>query len=139
MKFQFLPHYYKYVGLILYLLYAVLSLQDDFMAGLHGLPHDPYAMSFGLESMLNKKLFDVVGLVGILIYALSKDKVFDEYMIKMRLESMYIVFFGTMLFILLRIIVNNDWKMSAGYLFEAQIIGFLLLNKVRKYFIIDSE
>lgn len=138
MKFQFLPHYFKYIGLILYIIYFGTSCLDDIIAGFNMEPYDPDRMSFGLEQYLNKKFIDFIGFAGILIYALAKDKVFDEYMIKLRLESMYLIFFGTMLYILFRILFYSDWQMSAGYLFEVQIIAFLLLNKVRKYFIIGS-
>ncbi len=72
MKFQFLPHYVKYIGLMMYIVYLGTSCIDDFIAGFNMEPYDPDRMSFGLEEYLNKKLFDFIGFAGILLYALSK-------------------------------------------------------------------
>ncbi|WKV10951.1 hypothetical protein [Marivirga harenae] len=122
----------------MFIVYFGTGAVDGFIDGLKGSPYNPDGMAFGLESYLNKKVFDIIGFTGVLIYALAKDKVFDEYMIKLRLESMYIVFFGTLIYILLRIFLSSDWQMSASFLFEAQVLVFLLVNKVRKYIIINS-
>ena len=132
MTFQLLPHLFKKIGLILFLLAGLPAWSVAFMKGFAaGSGFETSNLDF-LPSLLTSHSFTIISYAGLLMYALSKDKVFDELMIKLRLESLYLVFFGTLVFIFIRILIGGDWEMSASYLFEAQVIFYLVINKIRK-------
>ena len=133
MKHQFLPHYFKYIGLTLYLIVGFLPSTQAFINGFYGRPEE--TQTLGIPLIFFSHIFEILKLSGILLYALAKDKVFDEFMVKIRLESMYIVFFITLVFIFIRFIIDQNWHMSASYLLEAQVVLFLVLNKIRKQLI----
>ena len=134
MKYQFLPHYFKFIGLGLFVSTGLLQWANAFINGFNGTPEG--TMNLEVHRIFFSSTFYILGYVGMILYALSKDKVFDELMIKIRHESMYMVFFGSLIFILIGLIINIDWKMSASYIIEAQMICFLIINKVRKYLIL---
>lgn len=138
MRFQFLPYYFKYIGLVLIIIYLCTEFANGFYAGFTGakFPQEidlDHSIDRLIEypSFISAKVFIIIGYFGFLIYALSKDKVFDEYMIQRRLESIYITFFGSLIFILVRTIFDVNWYIQATYLFESQMILFLVVNKIR--------
>lgn len=130
MKYQFLPHYFKYIGLTLFLLTGLLPNIESFADGFNGYPHG--TRSLGIPEIFHSQAFHLITYLAILIYALAKDKVFDEFMVQIRLGSMYIVFFLTLIFIVFGLLINDEWKISPSYIFEGQIILFLVINKIRK-------
>lgn len=130
-RFQFLPHYFKYIGLSLFIGYFIIEFYAGFTAGYSGRPPGSTDIDF-LPSFLSQEIIEIIAYSGLLLYAFARDKVFDEFIYKIRLESVYMIFFGSLFFILGRKIIQDDWDMSASYLFEAQIIFYLLINKIRK-------
>ncbi len=136
MKFQFLPHYFKYIGLILYFSFGLGSGLQAFINGFYGLPED--IKTLGIHPIFFSEKFDLIQYFGIFIYAFSKDKIIDEFMIYRRLESMYITFLASLVFIFLRLLFNIDWQIDASYFFETQILLFLIINKCRKHFSLSS-
>ena len=83
-----------------------------------------------LPKLISQEVLEIIAYSGLLLYAFARDKVFDEFIYKIRLETVYLIFFGSLFFILGRKIIQGDWEMSASYLFEAQIILYLLINKI---------
>jgi hypothetical protein len=130
-RFQFLPHYFKYIGLTLFIGYFIIEFYAGFTAGYSGKPYRSASIEF-LPKLLSQEIIEIIAYSGLLLYAFSKDKIFDEFIYKIRLESVCMIFFGSLFFILGRKIIQGDWEMSASYLFEAQIILYLLINKIRK-------
>lgn len=142
MKYQLLPHYFKFIGLALYLIAmlpdGIPSFIQGFNSGLEGYEGPTMyvlddRMLFGIfipKSLI--VLFNTISIIGIIIYALSKDKVFDEFMQKLRFESIQIVFFLSVLVILLMYIINPDIRFDAYNLLQIQLIAFLIIHKFRK-------
>ena len=102
MKIQILPNWFKKVGLILFIVGSIIGAGDDFAGGFR----DGYnAARFGDSNDININLdqgriitaffggekiihiFYVLSFIGLLIYMLSKEKVEDDYINKLRLES----------------------------------------------------
>jgi len=130
-RFQFLPHYFKYIGLPLFIGYFIIEFYAGFTAGYSGRPNGSTNIDF-LPKLISQEVLEIIAYSGLLLYAFARDKVFDEFIYKIRLETVYLIFFGSLFFILGRKIIQGDWEMSASYLFEAQIILYLLINKIRK-------
>ena len=53
-------------------------------------------------------------------------------MIKLRLESIYIIFFGSILFFFGRALFNAEASIAASSLIEFQVVCFIILNAIRK-------
>ena len=90
MKMQILPNWCKKLGVIMFIIFSFLGGADDFMDGLNGVPYKSddgfklFSMFFGA---MWYHFFEIIGILGILIYMLSKEKVEDDYINKLRLES----------------------------------------------------
>ncbi|ADR23737.1 hypothetical protein MATR_24070 [Marivirga tractuosa] len=130
-RFQFLPYYFKYIGLTFFIGYFIMEFYAGFTDGYSGKPPGSTDIDF-LPNFISQEVLEIIAYCGLLMYAFARDKIFDEFIYKIRLESVYLVFFGSLIFILGRKVIQGDWEMSASYLFEAQILLYLLINKIRK-------
>jgi|AntRauTorckE6833_2_1112554.scaffolds.fasta_scaffold126343_1 hypothetical protein len=131
-RFQFLPHFFKYFGLAFFLTYFLFEFYAGFTAGYSGVEGREFYYSKLLPDFISLEFVEIIAYSGLLLYAFARDKVFDEFIYKIRLESIYLVFFGSLLFILIRKVIEGDWEMSASYFFEVQIVIYLVINKFRK-------
>jgi hypothetical protein len=134
MNSQFLPHYFKYIAIVIFILgapYYINSSIQGWVAGTNSTGGSS-EITFIFPSLWSIQIHHVITLLSYLIYALSKDRVMDEYFIKIRMESISLIFFGSLTFILTRVIIRSDWEMSAMYFFEAQIVFYFVYNKLRK-------
>ena len=144
MKFQFLPHYVKYIGLTLWIITGLPGALEASLNGLidgwngnHSLGPDTHTL--GLPAIFHSSTFEILSCCALLLYALAKDKIFDEFMLKLRLESVYLMFFGTLAYILVSVMVGENWEMNAIYLFTAQMVFFLLVHKARKMLLRSAQ
>jgi len=146
MKFQLLPYYFKRIGLVIFILGCFPSFVSDFVDGWNdaGDPSEKLIdlpkVYFGFhpsETFFN--VTEILGLVGLLIYALSKDKIFDEFLLKLRLESVQITFFISLLVVMLAVVFQMKWKIDASYLLYFQMIGFLVIYNIKKRLVITVE
>ena len=88
MKIQILPNWFKKVGLIMFIVGSIIGGGDDFYDGLTGAAYSSEAGKFSMflgENLIH--IFYVLSFIGLLIYMLSKEKVEDDYINKLRLES----------------------------------------------------
>ena len=101
MKTQILPNWFKKVGLILFIVGSIIGAGDDFADGFRegyktarfgdsndiniNLDQGRITAFFGGEKLIH--IFYVLSFIGLLIYMLSKEKVEDDYINKLRLES----------------------------------------------------
>jgi hypothetical protein len=91
MKTQILPNWCKKIGLILFIIGSIISGGDDFIDGYM----TSYTKTFHQGSDIFKSyfganiihFFSVLSIVALLIYMLAKEKVEDDYINKLRLES----------------------------------------------------
>ncbi len=127
MKFQFLPHYFKYIGLALFALFTIPYFLYDFYLGFTGQPMQTEGPIF-----LPSEIASPLGHLGLLIYILAKDRIFDEYMIKLRMESAFITVVVTLLLINFLQILKGSWVVNASYFFELQVFSFLIIHAIRK-------
>lgn len=67
-----------------------------------------------------------------IIMILSKDRVFDEYMFKLRLESAFIVIIGMAVLLILLQIFNRDFTLTASYFFEVQAFAYFIVLTIKK-------
>ena len=133
MKIQLLPNYFKWIGLVLFIGGGI----PDFLRGWA----DGYNNSTGEEIMANplpiseqvQYITSILSLVGIIIYALSKEKIEDEFIKVLRWESLSTAFLITTGIVLVNVILKgrND-VIDADFLLEIQLILFLLIFYFKK-------
>lgn len=95
MNVQILPNWCKKAGLVIFIVFSILGGWQDFMVGFYdgvrGLPYNPGSDNdLLLSNNLTKStlhFFTVVSMIGMLIYMFSKEKVEDDYIHRLRLES----------------------------------------------------
>jgi hypothetical protein len=149
MKFAFLPHYFKKIGLIgFFACFAVIvvstviafigSYQEiiaahnndaNFSVG-YELGHE-IGEKFVMNNYWITKLGSVLLLLSIACYMLAKEKIDDEYIDAMRWESLrlsIIISIG----ITILLIVCTTFQMSAKILLFIQFITYLIIFKTKK-------
>jgi len=95
MKLQILPNWFKKVGLILFIVGSIIGGGDDFADGFStALPRDS-KINFHENGIITAfvggenttHIFYALSFIGMLIYMLAKEKVEDDFINKLRLES----------------------------------------------------
>lgn len=105
MNFQVLPNWCKKLGVLLFVVFSFLEGRDDFIRGFnegreswHCKNNSSCNSSFSLrengifsfEDFFGEKtimLFGAISFIGMIIYMLSKEKIEDDYIKILRLES----------------------------------------------------
>ena len=148
MKFAFLPHYFKKVGLIGFFAFfaviivstimAVINSYQEIMAAHSGGDFvDSYELGreIGEQFIMNNywlpKLCSVLLLLSMACYMLAKEKIDDEYMNTMRWESLrlsIIISIG----ITILLIICTPFQMTAKILLFIQFITYLIIFKSKK-------
>ena len=139
MTFQVLPNYFKKIGITIFVLAAFPSFRKGYIDGYNAAKGVSSPESFQEFTFLGLQITEqyysmlaVIGLLGLLLYVLSKDKVTDEFMRKMRLESIRATFFISVIIIFLTIVINPDASINGQLVLEGQMLLFLIINKVKK-------
>ena len=140
MTFRLLPNYCKKIGLGLFLLTVWPNFISGFIEGYNqsansGEMSQPAEQTFLGITVFSEgffELFSILSVVGLIIYALSKDKVFDEFLMKLRMEAMHLTFFLSVVLVLALLLFDLKSSISALYLIELQVLIFLIANKVKK-------
>ncbi len=146
MNFQILPHRGKKLGVIMFIVFTFLEGHDDFIRGfMHGASGKPFSLSengifsfetyFGHQSML---IFGLLSMLGMLVYMFSKEKIEDDYIQKIRLESFQLsfIFVTGIAFILYLFGINSKVDMATVISF---LLGVYLIVFAVKKRIIDVE
>jgi hypothetical protein len=146
MSFQFLPNYFKKIGLLIFVVAGIPSMKKGFVDGWNasdGIPAPETFEAFTLVGMTITEPFynilSVIGVVGLFIYLFSKEKLMDEFLTKLRLEAVQLTFIITALFMFFMMIFNSGFKVSALGLIEYQVVLFLIINKAKKLWSLPGE
>lgn len=95
MKIQILPNWFKKVGLLLFIVFSFLGSGDAHLEGYNNgyyynkdipenIKTDLFSSYFG-ETLMHS--FNIIAIIGMIIYIISKEKIEDDYINKLRLES----------------------------------------------------
>ncbi len=124
MKIKMLPNWCKKLGFSIFLLGFIISGYKGFMEGLsNGLNGEKYDNFEKLLSDPVLHLFDIVAIAGMLIYVFSQEKIEDDYINKLRLESYQLTALIGLGITVLLYILSKDIKLTLDYF----IILFLWL------------
>lgn len=137
MSFQVLPNWCKKLGVIVFVVFSFLEGRDAFFEGFLGIPektlHSQGVFSFraffGENLML---VFSTISLLGIIVYMFSKEKVEDDFINKLRLESYQLTALLIIIVSLIFYIGNFGKTVELGTFISLFLFIYLLIFAFKK-------
>jgi hypothetical protein len=152
MKLQILPNWCKKLGLAMFIIFSCIAAGDDFLEGFEvgynstRLPteinvensnYTPPAKSeisifknyFGAKTL---RYLDALSIFGILMYMLSKEKVEDDYINQLRLESYQLTAIVGILISILLYAFSENIKLSLDYFITLFMYFYLITFFIKK-------
>lgn len=146
MNFQFLPNYFKKIGLFIFIAAGIPSMKRGFLDGWNAAQGITTSESFQAFTIFGQtitepiyNIFAIVGVSGLLMYIFAQDKAMDEFIMRLRLEAVHLTFILSALFIFAVLIFEVRWTVSAMGVIEYQVILFLIINKIKKLSALPKE
>lgn len=128
MTIHILPYIFKRIGLFLF----ILCILGQFLMGVFD-PHQSDDLS-GFPTYWGTTL-EIISLIGIILYLISKEKVEDELVQKIRLEAMSASFLITVGVLLLLYLINytqGGIEANTVGMFYLQLFLFLIIYRYKK-------
>lgn len=135
MKLQILPNWCKKLGLALFFIGSIIGGGDDMSDGWNGLPYKSPDGSTYFANLVGANwlhIFEIVGILGMLIYMLSKEKIEDDYIKKLRYES---YLFSSIIWLVIAVIIyafNEHFKLAIDYFIFLFIWTYLIIFFIKK-------
>ncbi|CDF77761.1 conserved hypothetical membrane protein [Formosa agariphila KMM 3901] len=150
MNIQILPNWYKKIGILIFITFAILAGSDDFRAGWNSVEYtSPYKSPlnnhedttqgetkpethhfyFGKETT---HLFSILSIAGLFIYMLSKEKIEDDYINKLRADSFQL---SILIFLLVSLGIyafQGNLNMPLDYFLFLYMMLFLIIFSIKK-------
>jgi hypothetical protein len=141
MKSRFLfPHKWRMAGLLLLLLATLIIAYNSYTAGHFNPSTDPSEAFFGTH--LSEKMGTIVDdveylsvIIGLLLVGFSKEKIEDEQIAQLRLDSLqWSVYFNYSLLIICIILINGlDFLSVMAYNIMSQLLFFIIRFRWKLY------
>lgn len=134
MNIQILPYNFNRIGLFLFLLGVIGEISVGTYEGLTH-PFDSNENGQNLTPDMVSYITEAISLIGIILYLISKEKVEDELVQKIRLEAMSISFLISVGVLLLLYVINytsGGIAINTSYMFYLQLFLFLLIYRYKK-------
>ncbi|MFB9052100.1 hypothetical protein ACFFVB_03310 [Formosa undariae] len=155
MNIQILPNWCKKLGIIIFIAFALPSAMDGVMDGINDgarVYSSPKAqVEVSLDNQLEKiqpnlkthkisnyfgselmHLFNILSIIGLIIYMISKEKIEDDYINKLRADSFQISILIFLLFSLTIYSFKGNLNMPLDYFLCFYIILFLFIFSIKK-------
>jgi len=135
MKIQLLPNYFKWIGLLMFFVGAIPSSIEGWNDGYNdgacnGCDDIRIPFPFSEQAYI---ILDFMALLGMIVYALSKEKIEDEFIKILRWESVTTTFIISVLFILGKTMLHGkDSTPLASTLLEYQMLIYLIIFFFKK-------
>ncbi len=116
MKTQILPNWCKKLGLIIFIISLPIGFGQDFFNGLNGLPYKTEGIITAfVGGKFTTHFFNILAIIGMLIYMLSKEKIEDDYINILRLESFQLTAIVGLFVSILLFSFSKDVKLTLDY------------------------
>jgi len=135
MSIQVLPHWFKKVGLSVFLIFSLPTAIDGFIDGLSGLPEGDENMPHVISSYFGDTLmhlFNVFTIVGMIIYMLSREKIEDDYINTLRLESFQLTSLLTLTSAIILYVFSANLKLSLDVFIGLFLWVYLITFAIKK-------
>ena len=144
MKVKMLPNWCKKLGLILFLLgfltsFTLESSRESFVSGYYSANPQENEIE-KIEPIFIEKWFgdlgvhisEVILILGLLIYMISKEKIEDDYINKLRLESYQLTSISSLLISIVLYIFLSNLKLSLDYFITLFLMFYLIIFALKK-------
>ncbi|MDY0780556.1 hypothetical protein [Tenacibaculum sp. IB213877] len=135
MNFQILPNWCKKLGVILFLIGAIGSFYEGFSEGIHSSRND-------VESIVHPNhsnciynyihFFSLLEVLGMMIYIMSKEKVEDDYINVLRLESYQLTFFINIVIALFLFVFKKEMNVEFDFYLSSFLLIYLITFAIKK-------
>jgi len=132
MNFQIFPNKYKKLGLTLFIITSLLGAGDSFMDGLKGVPEGTHHYFKDLYSEPLYHVLYILPTIALLIYMLSKEKIEDDYIKLLRLNSYQITVIIFLSIAFLFYIIRPETSFSLDWFLSLFMIVFLVVFYSKK-------
>ena len=126
---KLLPRYFKWIGISLIIIGFIFGI-DDFLLGFTGAAYGTEPLKKILPEFYSR-ISDYFLLVGLLVVILSKSKTEDEYVLKLRYESAFIVLIATIIVFIVVYGFNPGFKIRPGIFILIQMLAYLIVRSVK--------
>jgi len=135
MKIQLLPNYFKWIGLLMFIICGVPDFIEGWNRGYsdgacNGCDDHNIVSPFSEQTAF---ILSIISLLGMIVYSLSKEKIEDEFIKILRWESITMTFILSVIFILIQTILygreNTPFAIS---LLEYQMLVYLIIFFFKK-------
>ena len=135
MKIKMLPNWCKKLGFLLFIIGFFISgytgFQEGFQEGLRGKEFN----SSEIKHFFSNKLihfFDIVSITGMVIYMFTKEKIEDDYINKLRLESFQLTSFIGLGITIISYAISEDIKLTLDYFIILFLWMYLSIFALKK-------
>ena len=145
MKIKMLPNWVKKIGLALFfmglvVIFTAVHSRENFCEGFNDSYNTTISEVQNLEPVFIEKwfgksaihIFEVLTIFGLLIYMLSKEKVEDDYINKLRLESYQLTSIIVLVFGLGLYAFSENLKLSLDTFATLFLMSYLIIFAVKK-------
>lgn len=135
MRTQILPYWCKKLGLTLFIFASLLNGSLNFINN----SIDRYSDNDGFLGILNAFTggalnygIDFFAIVAILTYMISKEKVEDDYINKLRLESFQLTFIIWLFITIVIFIIDKHMKLTLGYFIFPLLWSYITIFLIKR-------
>tara|TARA_R110001606_G_scaffold328503_1_gene475710 strand:- start:3028 stop:3483 length:456 start_codon:yes stop_codon:yes gene_type:complete len=147
MKTHILPNWCKKLGLILFIIASLLNGSLNFINNsinkykISGIKTSELATESnnGILGLLNAFSggglsygIDFVAIIAMLIYMISKEKVEDDYIDKLRLESFQLTFIIGLLVTIIMYVLAKDLKLTLDYFIFPLLWSYIIIFFIKR-------
>ena len=135
MKIQILPNWYKKIGLILFIIASLLNGSLNFF----NTSQKVTELDNGIQGLLNAFSggalnygIDFIAIIAMLIFMASKEKVEDDYIDKLRLESFQFTFIIGLLVTILMYVFAKDLKLTLNFFIFPLLWSYIVIFFIKR-------
>ena len=133
MKIKMLPNWCKKLGLLIFTVGFIISGYKDFMMGFTGaLDATKFNYFENLFSNLVIHLLEIGSILGMVIYLMSREKIEDDYINKLRLESFQLTSFIGLAITIISYSISEEIKLTLDYFIILFLWFYLIIFALKK-------
>lgn len=137
MNFQILPNWCKKLGLSVFVVSALLTAGDAFMDGFNNVSLGTHHYFKDLYGPILYQVFYILPVFGLLIYLFSKEKVEDDFINILRLQSYQITITSFILIAFVIYLFSNKINVGLENVLELFMMVYLIVFYIKKRLILD--
>ncbi|WP_218599691.1 hypothetical protein [Polaribacter sp. NJDZ03] len=134
MKIKMLPNWCKKLGLLIFIVGFTISGYKDFMLGFTG--ELPNVTKFNyFENLLSNSaihFLEIASILGMVIYLMSMEKIEDDYINKLRLESFQLTSFIGLAITIISYSISEEIKLTLDYFIILFLWFYLIIFALKK-------